>query len=140
MPAIETDESGAGHTEAARITASHVRSPAPTVPAHHPGVPQQHSQKHWAGSGADARTRTANRPITRSVHRLYRGLALKILNSVIAVDALRGSRRHEFDDAADDRPSTVDGIDPRPLPDRSRSSSDKTRLIHLDLTHADMGI
>ncbi len=44
-------------------------------------------------------------------------LALKIRNSAMAVDALRGSRRNEFDDTTDDRPSTVDGIEPRPLPD-----------------------
>jgi hypothetical protein len=30
-------------------------------------------------------------------------LALKILNSAMAIDTLRGSRRHEFDDTADDR-------------------------------------
>src|SRR6266566_5262789 len=37
-------------------------------------------------------------------------LALKVLNSAMTVDALRGSRRHEFDDTADDRLSAVDSL------------------------------
>ena len=44
-------------------------------------------------------------------------LALKTRNSGMAVDALRGSRRHEFDDTAVDTPSTVDS---RRLGERAR--------------------
>jgi hypothetical protein len=47
VPAIEADKSGAGHTEAAIFTASHARSPTPTVPDTHPGVPDQHLQICW---------------------------------------------------------------------------------------------
>ena len=38
-------------------------------------------------------------------------LTLKILNSAMAIDPLRGSQRHDFDDTTDDSPSTGDGID-----------------------------
>jgi hypothetical protein len=57
-------------------------------------------------------------------------LVLKILNSTMPIDALRGSQRHEFDDTADDRPSTVDRINPRPSPDLPQVTS-RDSLIRL---------
>jgi hypothetical protein len=49
---------------------------------------------------------------------------VKVLTSSMAVAAFRGSLRHEFDDTADDRLSTVDGTEPpKPLPDPPLSIS-----------------
>jgi hypothetical protein len=49
----------------------------------------------------------------------------------MAVDASRGSRRHEFDDTADDTPSTVDS---QPRRGRSTSLGARTRSPWLAVT------
>jgi hypothetical protein len=56
----------------------------------------------------------------------------------MAIDALRGSRRHEFDDTADDRSSTVDS---RPFGGTCSlaNRADVSKLPRLGENHADSG-